>query len=86
MKLNDDFIVHISDDETILVPVGGSDFSGIIKGNKTLQIILEYLKEDTSEDRNVQLMKERFDAPEEVIRKDVQGALAKLCSVGALTE
>ena len=86
MKLNDDFIVHISDDETLLVPVGGSDFSGIVKGNKTLQIILECLKEDTTEDRIVQFMTERFDAPEDVIRADVTKAIANLRKVGALNE
>ena len=86
MKLNDDFIVHISDDETLLVPVGGSDFSGIVKGNKTLQIILECLQKDTDEDRIVQLMKDKFDAPEDVIRADVQKALANLRKVGALDE
>ena len=86
MKLNDDFIVHISDDETLLVPVGGSDFSGIVKGNKTLQIILECLKEDTTENRIVQFMMEKFDAPEDVIRADVAKAIANLRKVGALNE
>jgi len=86
MKLNDDFIVHISNDETLLVPVGGRDFSGIVKGNKTLEFILDCLKEDTTEDRIVQLMTEKFDAPEEVIRADVVKAITNLRKVGALDE
>ena len=86
MKLNDDFIVHISNDETLLVPVGGSDFSGIVKGNKTLETILTCLQNDTDEDRIVQFMKEKYDAPEEVLRADVRKAIENLRKVGALTE
>ena len=86
MKLKKDFIPYIADDESLLVPAGGVDFSGLVKGNKTLGVILEYLKEDRSADEIVSLMTERFDAPEEIIRRDVNTAIEKLKSIGAIDE
>ena len=69
-----------------MVPAGGTEFSGLVKGNKTLGVILEYLKEDRSVDEIVSLMTERFDASEETIRKDVNTAIEKLKSIGAIDE
>ena len=50
MKLSEHFIVHKTDIETILVPVGGTDFSGVMKGNAILGDILSVLKEETTEE------------------------------------
>ena len=86
MKLNKNFLTHKIDGEIILVPTGASDFKGLIRGNKSVEIILECLKEDTTEDRIVQFMMEKFDAPEDVIRADVAKAIANLRKVGALNE
>ena len=86
MKLKSDFIIHSSNRETILVPVGGTEFSGIVKGNATLDAILELLKQDTDESAIIAAMKARFDAPEEVIKADVKKALEELRTIGALDE
>ena len=84
MKLSDQFILHNTDTETILVPVGGSEFSGVVRGNKTLGAILECLKEDVTEEEILEAMKARFDAPEEILKRDIMEAISKLNSVGAL--
>ena len=86
MKLKKEFITYNADGESLLVPAGGTEFSGLVKGNKTLGVILEYLKEDRSVDEIVSLMTERFDASEETIRKDVNTAIEKLKSIGAIDE
>ena len=86
MKLKSDFIIHSSNRETILVPVGGAEFSGIVKGNATLDAILDLLKQDTDEEKIVTAMQARFDAPEEVIAADVKKALSELSRIGALDE
>jgi hypothetical protein len=57
-----------------------------VRGNKTLGAILALLKEDTTEEAIVAAMKERFDAPEDVIARDVKKALAELRKIGALDE
>lgn len=86
MKLKKEFITHISGEESFLVPTGNADFSGMIRGNKTLGVILELLRDDTTEEVILAAMKARFDAPEEKIGKDLSFALSELRKVGALDE
>ena len=86
MKLKKEFIPHDTKNESLLVPTGGAGFAGLVKGNKTLGAILALLKEDTTEEEIVAAMKARFDAPEEVIEKDVKKVLAELRRIGALDE
>ena len=84
MRLKKDFLSHKSSDETILLPVGGNSFSGIVKGNKTFGAIVDLLKEETTRDQIVTKMKERFEAPEGAIEKDVDRAIAELRKIGAI--
>ena len=86
MKLNPDFIVHNTETESILVPSGNAAFSGIVRGNKTLGLIAELLKEDVTEEELIAGIRSRFDAPEGVVEKDVEKALAELRKIGALTD
>ena len=86
MKLNKNFIVHKTESETVLVPVGGAAFAGIVKGNATLGDILSLLKDDISEQSLRETMIARYDAPEETIVRDVTKVLAELRAVGALDE
>ncbi len=86
MKLNPDFIVHNTEAESLLVPAGNAAFSGIVRGNKTLGLIAELLKEDVTEDELIACLRDRYDAPEGVIEKDVEKALAELRRIGALSD
>jgi len=86
MKLKKEFIPHETGNESLLIPAGGAGFSGLVKGNKTLGVILELLKEDTTEDKIIAEMKQRFDAPEDKITADVKKALNELRKIGAIDE
>lgn len=86
MKLKKEFIAYDTGTESLLVPAGGAGFSGLVRGNKTLGAILALLGEDTTEEAVVAAMKERFDAPEDVIARDVKKALSELRRIGALDE
>ena len=87
MKLNKEFLAHNSGNESYLVAMGCADFSGLIRGNRTLGILLDMLREETTEEELVGAMKKRFsDAPPEMIESDVVMLLEKLRSVGALDE
>ena len=86
MKLRKEFITHNTESESLLVPAGGAGWSGLVRGNKTLGAILELLQTDTTEEAIITAMKVRFDAPEEVIIRDVKKALAELRKIGALDE
>ena len=86
MKLKEEFITHNSRNEALLVPVGGSKFAGLVRGNRTLGAILDLLKQDTDEASIIAEMCARFDAPEEVITADVKRAISELRRIDALDE
>ena len=86
MKRNKDFILHTTDGETVLVPVGNAEFSGVVRGNRTLGAVLELLRDETTEEEIVGAMKRRYDAPEEILARDVKKALGELRKIGAIDE
>ena len=85
MKLKDTYITHDSDGEQILLDTSSS-FAGLIRNNKTAPFIVECLKEDTTEEKIVEAMFEKYDAPKDVLAKDVSEVIEKLRKVGALDE
>ena len=86
MKLKKEFLLHDTGSESLLVPTGAADFSGIVKGNRTLGTILGLLNEEASEDQIVAELKSRFEAPEGSIERDVARVLEELRRIGALDE
>ena len=85
MKLKESYITHDSDGEQILLDTSSS-FAGLIRSNKTAAFIVECLKEDTTEEKIVEAMLEKYDAPKDVLAKDVSDVIEKLRKVGALDE
>ena len=85
MKLKESYITHDSDGEQILLDTSSS-FAGLIRNNKTAAFIVECLKEDTTEEKIVEAMLEKYDAPKDVLAKDVSAVIEKLRKVGALDE
>ena len=86
MRLKKEFIPHDTGRESLLVPVGGAGWAGVVRGNRTLGAILSLLKAETTEAAIVEAMQRRFDAPEAVIARDVKKALAELRKIGALED
>ena len=85
MKLKDTYITHESDGEQILLDTSSS-FAGLIRNNKTAAFIVECLKDDTTQEKIVEAMFEKYDAPKDVLAKDVSEVIGKLRKVGALDE
>ena len=85
MKLKDTYITHDSDGEQILLDTSSS-FAGLIRNNKTAAFIVECLKEETTEEKIVEAMFEKYDAPKDVLAKDVSDVIEKLRKVVALDE
>lgn len=86
MKLKDDFIIQMIDDTQFMIPVGSESFGGIVRSNKTAAFIVDQLKEETAEEKIVNALCEKYDAPREVIEKDVRKILDTLRSINALEE
>ena len=86
MKLSPNFLMHVQDDEHLLIPVSDAKFSGVVRGNKTFGAILSCLKEETTEEQIVASLKAQFEgADEEVIKADVAKALSELSKIEAIT-
>ena len=86
MKLKENFILQEIGDETFLVPIGKSSFSGLARGNKTLGVILGLLQSETDEQKIVAAMCAQFDAPKETIERDVRRTIEQLRSIDAIEE
>lgn len=86
MKLNECFIPHQIDGQAVIVPVAGTEFHGLVQGNKTLSVIAECLTRDVTEEEIVDVLCERFDGDREVIRADVAAAITRLKEIGAIDE
>ena len=84
MKLKSNFLTHEIDGEQVLVDIENKDFSGIVRNNQTAAFVVDCLSQDTDIDSIVEEMYNTFDAPKEVIKKDVEEIIAKLDSIGAL--
>lgn len=85
MKLKNDFLTYDSEGEQILVSVSGA-FAGLARGNKTTAFIVDSLKEETSAECIIEKMLEKYNAPREVIERDVNMVIEKLRSIGAIDE
>lgn len=85
MRLKDTFITHDSEGEQVLIDVTSS-FAGLVRSNKTAAFIVDCLKTDTTKEQIVDAMYEKYDAPKEVLQKDVDAIIDKLRGIGALGE
>ena len=86
MKLRSEFLSHRNGEEAFIIPAEGAKFSGLVRGNRTLGDVADLLKDDTSEQAIITAMREKYDAPEGVIERDVKKALEIFREIGALDE
>ena len=86
MKLKSDFITQTIEDTQFLVPVGAEAFQGIVRSNKTAAFIVDCLKEDTTEEKIVDAMCAKYDAPRAEIAADVKEIISTLRGINALEE
>ena len=84
MKLKDGFITYETNGEQMMVAAGHVGFHGMVRSNRTAALIIDCLKTETTLEAIVDQMAETFDAPRDVIEKDVARILEKLNAIGAL--
>lgn len=86
MKINKGFIAHNDGTDTLLVSTGAAKFSGLVRSNPTAGFIINCLTSDTTEAEIVSKMLKEFDAPREVIERDVRKIIDQLRKIGAIDE
>lgn len=86
MKLKDTFMTHKSGKSEILLDMSG-DFSGLIRSNnQTAMDIIHCLQEECTIPEIVAKMMEIYDAPEDVLTRDVTKLVDQLRQIGAIEE
>lgn len=86
MKLNTNFVKHTIDGQTVVVPTADAQFHGLVQGNKSVEVIMDCLENDTTEDEIVEVLYKRFDGDKEVMRADVRDVISKLKGIGAIDD
>lgn len=83
MKLKETFVTQNMDGEQIMVSAAGG-FSGMVRSNATAAFIIDQLKKNTTREAILDAMEQKYDAPREVMAKDVDMVLGNLRKIGAL--
>ncbi len=88
MKLHDGFITYNSGSEQIMVAAGAASdvFRGMVRSNETAAFIIDCLGREISFEQLTDKLVERYDAPREIIIRDLQKVLDTLRGIGALDE
>ena len=86
MRLSDQFVIHDTGAEQIMVPVGSAAFSGMVRSNKTAAFIVDCLREETTEKAIIRKLLEKYDVSEERAGADVRAIVEKLRGIGAIVE
>ncbi len=88
MKLKSDVILHDIGGEHMAVATGetAASFNGFIRNNETAHFIFSMLREETTEEKIVDAMCERYDAPRERVEEGVRKTVEKARRAGLLDE
>ena len=86
MKLKETFISHEIAGKLVTVDFSGESFNGIIRSNPTAAYIIGQLQKGCSREELIDRMDERYEAPRDVIAKDVDRVLDQLRKIQALEE
>ena len=86
MKLKEGFIMHEAMGKRMLVAVGSGQFSGLVRLNAAAAFIVDCLKDETTPCEIIEKMLKTYDAPREILERDVNKILDQLRSINAIDE
>lgn len=88
MKLHNGFITYATGDEQIMVAAGSASdvFRGMVRSNATAAYIIDCLKSEISLEELTDKLCSRYDAPRQIISRDLAKVLDTLRKIGALDE
>ena len=88
MRVKEGFILHNIGEEYMAVATGeaAEHFNGIVRGNETVAYIFELLQKETTEEKMVDAMCERYEVDRDIVERDVKNIVAKMREAGFLHE
>ena len=88
MKLNENFILKTIAGSPVVVPVGedAARIKGMITLNGPAEVIWKCLEEGKDFDEVLVALKAKYDAPEDVLKKDLTALIKKMKGLGIIIE
>ncbi|WP_302162821.1 PqqD family protein [uncultured Fusobacterium sp.] len=88
MRLKDDFILHNTGEEFIIIAIGEAtkNFNGIIKLNNMGGEIVELLATDISEEDIIKAIVEKYEVEYETAKEDILNLLDSLRTAGVILD
>ena len=86
MKINQNFVIYNTGGETLLVPTAEAPFHRLMQGNETLDFILNFLKNDVTEEEIISALAAEYEGNIADMREDVFKTLSELRRIGAIDE
>ena len=88
MKLNENFILKTIAGSPVVVPVGEAvnQVKGMITLNGPAEVIWKCLENGDDLDAILATLKVKYDAPEELLKADLEAFIGKLVKLGILEE
>lgn len=84
MKLNENFILKTIAGSPVVVPVGDAvnNIKGMITLNGPAEVIWKCLEKGNNIEEILQQLKSKYDAPEEILKEDLDAFVNKLKDLG----
>ena len=88
MKLRNGFITYNAGSEQIMVAAGSASnvFRGMVRSNETAAFIIDCLAQETTLEELTDKLVARYEAPRDIISRDLHQVLDSLRGIGALDE
>lgn len=88
MKLRNGFITYNAGTEQIMVAAGAASdvFRGMVRSNETAAFIIDCLGQEITLEELTDKLVARYEAPRDIISRDLLRVLDSLRSIGALDE
>lgn len=87
MRLKQDYVVHYTGTEWMVVPTASCESQDVVSGNQTFGAIANLLRDDITEEEIAQRIRERFHVPKDAgVEHGIAGVVAKLREIGAIED
>ena len=88
MRLKDDFILHNTGDDFVIIATGeaAKNFNGMIKLNNMGGEIVTLLKNEITEEKVVKAIVDKYEVDYDTAKEDITNLLSSLRKVGIIVE
>lgn len=86
MKLKEGFVTYNAGDTHMMVSMGKTEFSGIVRSNETAAFIVERMKTEVTEETLIQALMDKYSIDKTTAQRGVHKILDTLRNIEAIEE